>query len=121
MAILSVAEIMQVQDITEQEVPVPQWGGSVIVRSISHREMREIKKKIAASTGEDGEVNEDDVEKYVLLKGMINPTISEEEYEHLLEKSTQAITTILTAILSTSKTSPEAVKQEERTFPAGTE
>ena len=92
MAILTVKEIIEAKDITEQELPVPEWGGEVRVRSISHREMKNIKKKIADAKGPEGEATEDDIEKWVLIKGMVEPQITEEEYDHLLEKSTSSIT-----------------------------
>jgi hypothetical protein len=111
--ILSMAEIMEAQDITEQTVPVPEWGGSVKVRSISHRTMKNIRKKVAAQSGTD-EPSEDDVEKYILIEGMIEPKIDEDEYEQLLEKSSGAVMKILTAIMSSSKSEDKSVKEQEK-------
>lgn len=115
MAILSLDEIMAAHDITEKEVPIPEWGGEVVVRSISHREMRNIKKKIEVVNGE---VDEDEVEKWVLIEGLVNPKIDSDQYELLLEKSTTAITKVLTEILGNSNATDKSVVAEEKTFPA---
>lgn len=115
MALLNFTEIMAAEDITERDIEVPQWGGSVSIRSISHRLMREIKKDIAKKSGED-EPDEDEIEKWVLIKGMVSPTITEEEYEHLMDKSTQSIMVVLSAILGRSNATDTAAKEEEKTF-----
>ena len=101
---MSKEDILAIDHITEQEVPVPSWGGSVRVRSISHREMKKIKKEIEKHNGDNEDATEDDVEKFIFLRGVIQPSFTEEEYEHLLDKSTNSITTILNAILGTSGT-----------------
>lgn len=118
--ILSVTEIMDAEDITEKTVPVEEWGGSVVVKSISYRQMRAIKDKVADKDNvSTDDISTEDVEKFIFIKGMVKPEISEEEYEHLLDKSYSAMTTILTEILGTSNTGDKAVKEEEKSFPDG--
>lgn len=119
MGILNIQQIMEAKDITESEVEVEEWGGSVVVRSISHRDMRAIKIMVAGKGAVDADdVNEDDIEKWVLIKGLVDPTITEEEYEHLANKSFSAIQKILSAILGKSKTGDKAVTEAEKQFPA---
>lgn len=116
MAILSIQQIMQAKDVTEKTVSVPEWGGEVVVRSISHRTMRDIKKQLAAESGTD-DVSEDELEKWILIKGMVEPEVSPEEYEHIIDRSTSAVTTILTSILGSSKATDNAIKEAEKSFP----
>lgn len=116
MAILSVAEIMAAEDVTTQEVPVEEWGGSVMCRSISHRTMRNIKEKVRKNNSDD-EIHEDEIEKWVFIEGMVEPKITEEEYEHLLDKSTSAINKILKAIMGSTKADDKAVKEQEKSIP----
>lgn len=120
MAILSMNEIMAADDITEQEVPIPEWGGSVVVRSISHRVMRDIRSDVAKRYGEE-EPPDDEIDKWIIIKGMVNPTVSEEDYEHLVEKSYSAIMKIQKAILGNSNGNKESVKEEEKNFPSESE
>jgi hypothetical protein len=111
MAILSIAEIMEVQDITERKIPIPEWGGEVVVRSISHRQMRDLKKRVAKEVGDDDEERQnDEVEKQIFLEGLVNPKITDEEFEH-----------ILNGILGASGGEENAVKEEEKNFPAESE
>lgn len=120
MAILSFAEIMEADDITEQEVEVPEWSGSVVVRSISHRTMQKIRQEVSEKSG-DSEPDDGEVEKWILIKGLVQPSITEEEYEHLMDKSYSAVMKIQTAILGASKTKENASKEEEKNFPPESE
>lgn len=118
--VLSLEEIMAVDDITEKQVEIPEWGGSVIVKSISHRDMRAISK--SAGGDEDEEISEEEIEKWVFIKGMVQPQVDEAAYEKLIDKSTGAISKILTEILGRSKSGDEATKKAEKsisTEPAG--
>lgn len=119
--ILNLQQIMNAQDVTEKTVEIPEWDGSVVVKSISHRTMRDIKKAISAELGPDAsdeDVPEDELEKWIVIKGMIQPSVNEEEYESLLDKSYSAMQTIVQAILGSSKSGEKAIKESERTFPA---
>lgn len=120
MAILSMQNIMEAEDITETTVPVPEWGGEVVVRSVSYRKMGKI--KAAVSDGRGGaQVSEDDVEveKGLLVAGLVNPSISEEEADMLMEKSASAVMTVLAAIMSNSKGDKDSVKEAEKSLPDG--
>lgn len=117
--ILSLAEIEEVSDITEKEVPIEEWGGSVIVRSISYRGMRDITKAVA--NGEDEEdIDSDELQKWILIKGMVEPQIDEAAYERLIDKSSSAVMKILTAITGSTKLGEAAVVEAEKKFPAET-
>lgn len=120
MAILTVANIMEAEDITETTVPVPEWNGEVVVRSVSYRKMGKIKAEISKERG-GAKVSEDDVEveKNLLVAGLVDPKISIEEADLLMEKSASSIITLLTAIMKNSKASgDEAVKEAEKSVSA---
>jgi hypothetical protein len=116
--ILSLEQIMESDDITEKPVEIPQWGGSVIVRSLSHRVMREIKRSIAdrQSVESEEDIDEDELEKWIFIKGMVEPVISEDQYEQLLDKSTGAIQKILSEILGSSKSGEKAITEAEKSL-----
>ena len=114
--VLSLAQIQEAKDVTETPVPVSEWGGDVIVRSVTKRQMKDIKNN---SKGSDGELDDDEVEKQIFIAGMVNPLVSEEDYEWMQDKSASAFTKVMKAILGVSGLSDDAVKKEEKTFPAG--
>jgi hypothetical protein len=111
--ILSLDEILAAEDVTERTVPVPQWGGSVKVRSITKRQMRDIKEN---SRDADGEIQEPLVEKEIFMAGLIEPAVDDAAYEKLLDKSAAAVDTITKAILESSKLTEGAVKAKEKQF-----
>lgn len=117
--ILTLAEIAEVEDITEETVPVPQWGGGVVVRSITHRQMNALRAESAADP--EGGSDEEKLQKYLLKHAMVQPNITTmEEVEILWGKSSAAIVTILQAIMANSKLNMKvAVKESERQFPEG--
>ena len=115
MKILSVAEIMAADDITTEEVLIPAWGGAVVVRSISHRTMRKIKEKLDKDF--DGDAPEGEYEKRIWMEGVIDPKFTDEEYEHVLDKSSKNVMKVLSAIMKESRTTETAVKEEEKKFP----
>lgn len=115
-ALLTFENIMDAEDITEQDVEVPQWGGKVRTRSLSHRQMRQIKK-----AAKEGEVDDDFVEQQVMLRGLVSPSLTEEQVEHMWDKNTAAIMLVLNSIMGNSKAKDKAVKEEEKSLPSGTE
>lgn len=122
MAILTFENIIEADDITETEVPVPEWGGSVVVRSISYRKMGRLKKKVAEAKG-DVEISDDDseYEKELLVAGLVNPTIDIDQAELLMDKSAGAVMKVLSAVMKTSKEEKDSVKDAEKSVPAESE
>lgn len=112
---LSIEQIMEADDITEEDVPVPQWGGFVRIRSISEREMKRIRTE-AKSANEEGELSEDALHRALITHSMIAPAVTDEDYERLLEKSSAAFMTILKAIMKNSGLTNLALKEEEKKF-----
>lgn len=116
MAILTFDEILDKEDITIKEHYVKEWDGEVKIRSISKRQMREIKNQ--ARNPQTDDIDSDLVEKQVFLHGLVEPAVSEEQYEVMLDKSASAMDGILKAILENSNlTGEKGLKKEERTFP----
>lgn len=113
MAILTKQQIKDVEDITQEEISVPEWGGEVVIRSISKRQMRDMKKRIR---NKDGEVDEDELEKEIFLSGVVDPQFDREDYEWLLDKSMSAMNNVTQAILGASKEDEGAVKDAEKQF-----
>jgi len=114
--ILSLEQIREAKDVTETTIPVSEWGGDVVVRSVTKRQMKGSKN---TAKGSDGELDDDEVEKQIFLAGMINPSITPEDYEWMQDKSASSMTKVMKAIIGVSGMGDDAVKVEEKTFPAG--
>lgn len=114
--VLSLQDIMDIDDITEETIPVPRWGGSVVIRSISFRQMEKLKAEADTDDGPD----EESFQKRLLLHTMVSPNLTNmEDVEVLIGKSAASILTILAAIIKNSGLNMKvAVKEAERQFPA---
>lgn len=110
---LTLDAIEEIDDITEQDVYVEPWKGHVRVRSISKREMNQIKKGVREESDEPDQAL---VEKHLVLHGLVNPKIDDATYEKWLDKSAIAVETILNAIVTGSNAGSGDIKKEERTF-----
>jgi hypothetical protein len=84
--------------------------------------MRAIKKTIATSEGTDeDDISEDDLEKWIFIKGMVSPEVDESAYESLLDKSTGAMMKVLASIMGSSKSDEGAIKEAEKSISPGSE
>jgi hypothetical protein len=114
MGVLTFNNIMEAEDITEKTLPISEWGGDVIIRSIPYRKLSSLKN--SAKSGEN--VDDDFVEKEMVRLGMINPELTPEEVEMLWDKSSTAIVKLLTAIMGVSKTEEKDQKEAEKSLPS---
>ena len=57
--ILSAQDILSVDDARRETVPVPEWGGAVIVRSLSGAERDKFESSLIEGRGKDRKVNTD--------------------------------------------------------------
>lgn len=116
MAILTKEQIKEVHDITEKVVSVPEWNGEVKVRSITQRQMNMIKNRAKEEAGGSENVDEDSVNWHVFKEGMVEPQLTDEDKEWVLDKSSSAYMRIIKQILISSKLDDNALKQEEKDF-----
>lgn len=113
---LTADDIWAAQDITEVTVPVPQWGGSVRIKTFTKRQADDMRKAATvynARTRAD-EVNNDKLEALLLVEGMVEPKLSLKQYDQMLEKSAVAVAAILQAIMKASGMSEAAVADADK-------
>lgn len=113
--VLSLDMIREAQDVTEKNITVSEWGGDVVVRSITKRQMKDIKNN---AKGSDGEMDDDEVEKQIFLAGLCSPAVSEADYEWMQDKSASAMTKVLGGILGQSNMTKDSEKDAEKSIPA---
>ncbi len=92
---LTKEEILGAEDLKTEEVPVPEWGGSVMVREMSALEREEFR---AVSVAEDGSVNPHNfaarLAAATICDGRGNRLFGLEEAEALGRKSARALTRV---------------------------
>lgn len=105
--------ITDVQDVTEYEHYVPEWGGTVLLRSVSQRKMNEIMAQTDAAE-ERGEHTFGMMMRLVLKSGVVDPEVDDEFFELLLDKSASAVTGIFESIMDNSNLTEAARKRAEK-------
>lgn len=103
MALLSFDQIAESEDVTEEDITIPEWGGEVRVRSLTRRQMKDITKAAQRRVGKRIDWQADVFEKGVFFYGLVHPQIDEEKYEVLLNKNQGPMQKIMDAILRISK------------------
>jgi len=98
--ILSAAEIWAAKDIREEEVEVPEWGGSVRVRGL---DLVQIAAVADAATKTNRRTGRDETDRkllmlYTLIEGLVEPKLSYDDAAQLEKKSATAVTRIVQAI-----------------------
>jgi hypothetical protein len=122
--ILSFDDILGATDIHDVTVEVPEWGGSVVVRPLTKRIQRDIRREATVnvfdpSTGESHEELEDDkLELLLFQRGLVQPQITLEQAEQLLDRSASAFDRVLKSVTQESGLNKGAVTEAEKQFPA---
>lgn len=113
MHLLTADEIFAAKDIIEVEVPVPQWGGWVRIRTLSQKQSADLRKKstrINPATKQ-AELDNEALEQLLFIEGVIEPKFTMADYGRLSEKSMAAVTKVLKAIMDASGFSSESVDE----------
>jgi len=124
MAILTVDEILGANDLPEETVEVPEWGGEVVVRGLMRGEAYKARQN---ARGDDGVVDMLEYDMQVLLFGVIEPALKESHIDALRNKSAGSIERITSKIMALSSVAPtgvvtqEAVDDAEKSFRDGEE
>lgn len=112
---LTFDQIHAAKDITEKVVDISEWDGSVLVRSISKRQMDAILK--ASVDPKTGESDSATLEKMVICTGLVEPSLTAEQYDELKDKTASAWMKIYKAISDSSNMRDIARQVEEERFP----
>lgn len=112
---LSAEDIWAADDIQEQTVPIPEWGGSVRIRELTLQQISAIAKK---STRRNPQTQQDEQDRELMaamtvMEGMIEPKISMADYGRLVGRSARAVTRIVQAISSLGPTE-ETVREADK-------
>ena len=95
MAFLTREQILQAQDIVRESVPVPEWGGEVLVRSLTGAERDAYEATMIHLRGTDPQVNLANARAKLAARSMVDEQgqrlFSDEDVKALSQKSAAAL------------------------------
>ena len=119
--LLSVEDILRASDIKEETVDVPEWGGSVRVRSFTKAQAQSIRERATLQRDtrdkKAGTLDINHMELLMFIEGVVEPKFSEGHLLTLKEKSAAAIERVNRAIARLSGMDAQAVAAAEAVFP----
>jgi hypothetical protein len=114
MGVLTVEDILAAKDLDEEEVEVPEWGGSVVIRGLGYGEFVAIRDKAWKDSGEQDERL---FGCLLLAASFIDPVLTDDQASALFDKSSAAVTRVSDAIVDLSGLGGAAFVESEATFP----
>jgi len=115
--ILSFEEIMAIDDISKEEVFIPQWNTKVKIKELTKAARDRLSKQATIN----GQVDTDKLQILMLAECLEEPKITVEQAQQLWEKSAAAVDKILFAILDINGLSELAQKEIQKSFRVGNE
>lgn len=110
---LTLDDISAADDLPTCLVHVPEWGGEVEIKAMTKAVQQRLREEATVC----GEINNERLELLMVVRGVIDPPLTEEHYELLRGKSARAVDRINKAILQLNGMTPEEVTAAEKTFP----
>lgn len=118
MPILSRDDILKARDIATEVVPVPEWGGEVIVSGLSGAERDAFEESILIMRQKKVSYNLDNIRSKLCSLGIKDESgariFSDSDVEALGRKSAAALDRVFTAIQRLSALSPEDIDRLQK-------
>lgn len=115
MALLSRETILQAQDLPMERVPVPEWGGEVIVRGLTAAERDQFEQSIVETRGKNTKVNLRNIRAKLVVLCCVdeqgNRIFCDEDAEVLGRKSAVALNRVFEVAQRLSGLRPEDVEE----------
>lgn len=115
MAILTIEQITNVDDLPRKTINVPAWGGEIIVRMMTKAQQHGVRM----SAIHDGALNEEELEIGILVEAIVDPPMTREHIEVLRNKNAEVIDEILAEVFQMSAMDKEAVARARDDFQEG--
>lgn len=113
--ILTPDQIMGADDLKRETVPVPEWGGDVVLQALSVRALNECNRK--ATVG--GEVDSEKITVQMVIEGMVEPKLTDDQAGQLAGKSAAVINRLGEIVLKLSGVDTQTLAGAEARFPQG--
>ena len=111
-AILTVEAIIAAKDLKEEVIEVPEWGGSVKVRSFSKKAQQEVRE--LATVNDD--IDPERLEMFMFIHGVIDPQFTDDTFELLRDKNAGVIDRILQRVMQLSVMDQESLTRAQENF-----
>lgn len=105
-------EILATVDTRKDEVPVPEWDTSIQVIGLTKRQQLDIRTRSLV----EGETDEEKVQMFMWLEGVVEPKFTEDQLPGLFEKNAGPVDRVLKRILELSGMKPEDLKAKGSEF-----
>jgi hypothetical protein len=125
--IITLEELAAVQDVETELVPVPEWGerAAVKIRGLTKAAQNRVRAKaiLKGRNGQQDQVDQDKLDMYMLLEGMVEPALAPKDFDLLRRRQAGVIDRILLAICRLSgmttgaDLAQQAVEDAEALFP----
>lgn len=112
---LTADQIIAAEDLKTEVVDVPEWGGSVVLSALSVRALNEANRK--ATVG--GEVDAEKITVQVVIEGMTEPKLTDDQAGQLAQKSAAVINRLGAVIFRLSGVDAPTLEANEARFPEG--
>lgn len=106
---LTTADILAANDIVDEEVDVPEWGGTVLIRGFTKARQMELRRM--ATDPKTGRVDNERLEMQLFIYGVIDPQFVAAQATELRMKSAGALDRVLKRIMAISGMSEESVSE----------
>ena len=113
---LTLEEIEAAPDVQEEDVDVPEWGGTVRVRGFTKDVEMACREE---ARDEDGDVDRGKLEMLFLVHGIINPPVTATSVTMLAKKSSSACNRVLRTLMRLNGQDDESNKRREKDFREG--
>lgn len=113
--LLTAEDIEAADDIPEEIVPMPEWGGAVKLRGLSIDDVMALNAK---AKGSDGKPDPIRMSILMLAASMAEPSLTPEQVEGLRRKSAGAVTRLIKVASHLSGLGESALGDAERSFRA---
>lgn len=113
MTILSVEQIAAADDLGTEILKVPEWAGEVKVRGLGYGEWVDVRDASIVA----GQQDERLLARLLFAAALVEPDVTPEQAEVLVNKSASAVNRLMEAITRLSGNSPEAFTEAEAGFP----
>lgn len=114
--ILSLDEIVEADDRKTETVKVPEWGGAVKIRALSRRQVVEA---LEQCTERNSDVDGVKLQMLLLIRGLIEPQVTEDRLEQLNSKHAEPINRIVDRVKAISGMGEDADQAADARFPDG--
>ena len=111
--ILTFDEILAAADHEERALYVPEWGGSVVIQTISRARLDTLRKRATVA----GKVDEDLLNQYLFQECLVQPQITGVQYRALRATPAGPIARVEEAMRQLNGLGEEAVAAAEASFP----